>query len=61
MLNQEEHEKLLERIKQGGVSHSVETTFFGNYKHDTVVQIVIDTLEYYRQQEINKIKRNRNK
>ena len=61
MLNKEEHEDVIATIQHMGVPKRAKTTLFGNYTHDPVVQLTVEAVEDYRKQEIEKIKRNRNK
>mgnify|MGYP001048232504 FL=1 len=61
MLNQHEHETIIRLIRKEGVPKEAKTTLLGNYKPDTVVELLVGALEAYRTEAIEKIKRNRNK
>jgi riboflavin synthase alpha subunit len=58
MLNKQEHNEILNKIKQDGVPTTYPTTLLGNYKHDTVIDIMADVLQHYREAQINKLKKN---
>mgnify|MGYP000400969131 FL=1 len=58
MLNKKEHNEILNMIKSHGVPSRYKKTLFGNYKHDTVVDIMADVLQNYRDTQINKLKKN---
>jgi len=58
MLNKKEHNEFLNTIKRDGVPSKYKKTLFGNYKHDTVVDIMADVLQSYRDTQINKLKKN---
>lgn len=61
MLNKQEHDMIIRMIRKEGVPKQAKTTLFGNYKPDTVVDLLVGALEAYRTEAIEKIKRNRNK
>ena len=58
MLNKKEHSEFLNMIKANGVPKKYKKTWTGNYKPDTVVDIVADVLCSYRAAQINKLKKN---
>jgi len=58
MLNKKEHNEFLNTIKRDGVPSRYKKTLFGTYKHDTVVDIMADVLQSYRDTQINKLKKN---
>jgi hypothetical protein len=58
MLNKKEHNEFLNTIKRDGVPKKYKKTLFGTYKHDTVVDIMADVLQSYRDTQINKLKKN---
>ena len=58
MLNKKEHNEILNIIKRDGVPKKYKKTLFGNYTHDTVVDIMADILQSYRDTQINKLKKN---
>jgi protein-disulfide isomerase len=58
MLNKKEHSEFLNLIKTNGVPKKYKKTWTGNYKPDTVVDIMADVLCSYRNAQINKLKKN---
>jgi hypothetical protein len=58
MLNKKEHNEFLNMIKRDGVPSKYKKTWTGNYKPDTVVDIMADVLQSYRAAQINKLKKN---
>ena len=58
MLNKQEHNAILSKIKREGVPSKYPTTIMGNYKPDTVVDIMAEILQNYRDTELNKLKKN---
>ena len=58
MLNKKEHTEFLNLIKANGVPKKYTKTWTGNYKPETVVNIMADVLCSYRNAQINKLKKN---
>jgi hypothetical protein len=58
MLNQKEHDKKINAAKHHAHPSKYKRTLFGNFKPDTVRQMVVDALEDYRQAELDKMQRN---
>ena len=58
MLNKKEHNEFLNTIKRDGVPSKYKKTLFGTYKHDTVVDIMADVLQSYRDTKIKQLKKN---
>lgn len=58
MLNKKEHSEFLNAIKANGVPKKYKKSLMGNYKPETVVNIMADVLCSYRDAQINKLKKN---
>ena len=58
MLNKKEHSEFLNMIKANGVPKKYKKSLMGNYKHDTVVDIMADVLCSYRNAQIKKLTKN---
>ena len=52
-MTKEEHDKIINIIKQNGIPKHYKTTVFGNYTPTVATHLVIDALNDYRYAELN--------